>query len=105
MKKTTLGTSIAILTLAAGTAFAAVSEADIIANLTAQGYSDITVEVEDDGTFEAEAMKDGAEWEIIIDPTTGEELSAELETDDDDDHDDEGEDEADGETASKDDGA
>ena len=70
MKTARFGTGIAILTLASGAAFAAVSERDIVANLTAAGYSDISVEIESDGNIEAVAMKDGMEWEIFLDPTT-----------------------------------
>jgi len=70
MKKAGFGTGIAILTLASGAAFAAVSEGDIVANLTAAGYSDISVEIDSGGNIEAVAMKDGMEWEIFLDPTT-----------------------------------
>lgn len=45
--------------------------------MEAAGYTVTEVEMED-GAIEAEGMKDGQEWEVIIDAKTGEIVSAEL---------------------------
>ncbi|MEM6666136.1 MAG: PepSY domain-containing protein [Pseudomonadota bacterium] len=58
------------------------NDAEIETALTAQGYTIEEIERED-GEIEVEAMLDGVEYEIEIDPETGAILEIELEDDDD----------------------
>lgn len=50
--------------------------AEIKVILTDAGYTFEEAEFED-GMIEAEGMKDGQEWEVLIDPATGKIVSAE----------------------------
>ena len=78
--------TVALAELAPGTALGT-EQAEIIAELEAQGYVVQEIEVED-GMFEVEATLDGALYEIEVDLSTGEVAEIELEDGDDDDDDD-----------------
>lgn len=82
--------------LASGTPADAETEAQIRALLAEQGYDVSEIELED-GQYEAEAMKDGAEFEILLDQNLAvvsvEEEDDEGESDDEDEGEDEDEDE------------
>ena len=74
-----------------GTAAFAGPVEDWVAQLEAEGYTDIEVEVEGDVT-EIEGVLNGMEREIEINTVTGEILSDETEAEDDEDDDDEDDD-------------
>ena len=78
--------------LVGGTAVLAAPVDDMIAQLEAEGYTQIEVETED-GVIEIEGVLDGMEREIEIDAETGEILSDEIEPEDDDEDDDQDDDE------------
>lgn len=67
------------------------TEADITAALTAQGYTVLEIEIEND-EIEAEVALDGVESEITIDIATGQILEVELDDEDDDSDDEEDDD-------------
>jgi len=85
MKRITL-TGLTLAISAVG-AFAQSSVDEITAQLAAEGYSDISVEIKD-GTIEVEGYRAGQERELVFDAATWEILSdeshADLEADDDD---------------------
>ena len=63
------------------------TEEALRAELGNQGYVVEEVEIED-GMLEVEALKDGVEYEILVDAQTGEIVEAEKELDDQDEEDD-----------------
>ena len=80
--------------LIGGTAVLAAPVDDLVAQLEAEGYTEIEVEIED-GVIEIEGVLDGMEREIEIDAKTGEILSDVTEAEDDDDDEDDDHDEDD----------
>lgn len=58
------------------TANSPLSQAKVASIMEAAGYSFTEFEFED-GEIEAEGMKDGVEWEVVIDAATGKIVSAE----------------------------
>ena len=81
MKTIALTSTVAAVVL--GTSALAGPVEDLVAQLTADGYTQIEVEVEGEVT-EIEAMLNGIEREIEINSATGEILSDKTETEDDD---------------------
>lgn len=97
MKKIAFITTSAVAVLAGSLALAGPVE-DIVAQLEAEGYSNIEVEVED-GETEIEGVLDGVKREVTLDTDTGEILEDKTEVDDDDDNEDDNEDDSDDDDA------
>ena len=57
----------------------AVTIDELIAQYTALGYTDIEIELGNDGTFKIEAILDGVKFELVVDAETGEVLAVEEE--------------------------
>ena len=88
----------AIAILIGGTAALAAPVDDLVAQLEAEGYTDIEVETED-GLIEIEALLNGMEREIELDAETGEILSDVTTPEDEDDDDDENDEDEDDDDA------
>jgi len=91
MKKLTFVAASTVLMGTAALAYAQSGNSDAdtwVATLTAEGYSDIDIEIED-GQIEIEGLKDGVEREIVLDEATGTVLrdTTEIEDEEEDDKD------------------